>query len=133
MAYAGAAIAVVVLGLASRSPAASALPSFVKEYAGDTLWALVAFLAVRFLAPALPIGGAATLALTGSFLVELSQLYQAPWLNALRATRLGHLILGQGFLWSDLLCYGVGVVAGSVGETFLRRRWWARTPDKSRG
>ncbi|HNV69644.1 MAG TPA: DUF2809 domain-containing protein, partial [Candidatus Ozemobacteraceae bacterium] len=47
------------------------------------------------------------------FLIELSQLCQADWLNAIRQTRLGAIVLGFGFLWSDLACYicGAGVAA----------------------
>ncbi|WP_410503428.1 DUF2809 domain-containing protein [Hymenobacter sp. AT01-02] len=44
--------------------------------------------------------------------IELSQLCHTPWLMQLRATRLGALVLGHGFLWSDLACYGVGILAG---------------------
>ena len=51
----------------------------------------------------------ALIALAFCFVIELSQLYQAPWLNAIRQTTLGGLILGFGFLWSDLLGYCVGV------------------------
>ena len=40
--------------------------------------------------------------------IELSQLYQAPGLNRIRLTTLGGLLLGYIFLWSDLLCYGLG-------------------------
>ncbi|MCA9011825.1 MAG: DUF2809 domain-containing protein [Planctomycetaceae bacterium] len=35
-----------------------------------------------------------------------------PWLDSLRQTILGRLILGFGFLWSDLLCYTAGVAIG---------------------
>ena len=48
-------------------------------------------------------------ALTFSYGIEISQLYHAPWIDALRAYSLGGLILGFGFLWSDLVCYSVGV------------------------
>ena len=43
-----------------------------------------------------------------SIAVELSQLYHAPWIDSIRQTTLGGLILGFGFLWSDLACYAVG-------------------------
>ena len=50
--------------------------------------------------------GLATVAV--AFTIEASQVLHLPWLDALRATQAGALVLGQGFLWSDLLCYGVG-------------------------
>ncbi|MEN8216136.1 MAG: DUF2809 domain-containing protein, partial [Pseudomonadota bacterium] len=34
--------------------------------------------------------------------------------------RLGALVLGHGFLWSDLVCYSVGVAMGVVGEMMCR-------------
>jgi len=45
------------------------------------------------------------------YTVEFSQLYQAPWLNNIRKTLVGRLVLGQGFLWSDLLAYAIGIGA----------------------
>ena len=47
---------------------------------------------------------------------------QAPWLDALRATLFGRLVLGQGFLWSDLVCYAAGIAIGVVAELALRVR-----------
>ena len=40
--------------------------------------------------------------------IELSQLYHALWIDAIRNTTLGGLIIGFGFLWSDLVCYTIG-------------------------
>ena len=48
--------------------------------------------------------------------VELSQIYQAEWINAIRDTRIGGLILGFGFKGSDLLCYTLGCGLGVLGE-----------------
>ena len=117
------ALAVVILaGLGSRSDWAGAhLPAFVGTYAGDTLWGLMVFLGLGLLFPRGRTAVLATVALTISFGVEASQLYQAEWLNGLRATRLGALILGAGFLWSDLLCYTVGILLGAVGEWLAGR------------
>ncbi len=56
----------------------------------------------------------AGMALAVSVAVEISQLYHAPWIDSIRQTTLGGLILGFGFLWSDLACYLVGVVLGAV-------------------
>jgi hypothetical protein len=48
------------------------------------------------------------LALLTAFTVEISQLVRVEWLDAIRSTRLGTLLLGRGVLWSDLLVYSVG-------------------------
>ncbi|HEX8439178.1 DUF2809 domain-containing protein [Archangium sp.] len=107
---------VIALGLGSRSSLAAAhLPRFLTAYAGDTLWASMVYLGLLFLVPRLSVRHAAAWALGLSVLVELSQLWHTPWLDALRAHRLGALVLGRGFVGSDLVCYavGVGLAAGA--------------------
>lgn len=101
----------MILGLASRS-GQIVLPEFLATYAGDTLWALLVFWLVRVLAPALPALSSALVALGFSFFIEFLQLYHAPWIDGIRATTLGGLVLGYGFKFSDLACYSVGVCFG---------------------
>lgn len=98
----------IILGLASRSYR-HFLPGFMAEYAGDTLWATMVFLGLAVMLPKKSTAALATTALAISFLVEFSQLYHATWIDSIRHTRLGALALGEGFLWSDLLCYTAGV------------------------
>lgn len=107
---------VIVLGLGSRSSAADQLPAFLNAYAGDTLWALLVFLLIGFLRPAARILYVALATLGFSFAIEVSQLCQTDWLNALRDTWLGAKVLGFGFKWSDLICYSVGCGIGAVAE-----------------
>lgn len=114
--YASLTICVVAMGLASRRY--DALPSFVQNYAGDTLWALMVFLAIGFLFPRLSTFRLAALALIFAFCIEFSQIYHAPWIDSIRYTRLGGLVLGFGFLWSDLFCYFVGIATGMFAELF---------------
>ena len=52
---------------------------------------------------------------------ETSQLYHAPWIDRIRATTLGGLVLGFGFLWSDIACYTVGVACAMCVDLLLRR------------
>lgn len=63
----------------------------------------------------------AGISLVLAFAVEVSQLYHAPWIDGIRSTTLGGLVLGFGFLWSDLVCYLVGIAAGSLAELTVRR------------
>ena len=126
--YALALALVIVAGLASRSSAAAALPAFVKAYAGDTLWALALFLFLALLLPRKRTTTLALLALALAFTVEVSQLYHAPWIDSLRGTRLGGLILGFGFLWSDLLCYTAGILLGAAGEYGFQ--WRSRAANR---
>jgi hypothetical protein len=114
--------ATVLLGLASRRYA-EALPRFVAAYAGDALWAAMVYWMGVLAWPMLSRKQLAGAALGVAVVVELSQLYRAAWIDAVRASRLGGLVLGRGFLWSDLVCYAVGVAA-AVGIDFalVRKR-----------
>src|SRR3954469_21204317 len=76
-----------ILGIGSRRLADS-LPGLVATYAGDTLGALAAFLGIGLLLPWASTGTVAVLALAVSLLVEISQLYKAPWLDSIRQTTL---------------------------------------------
>ena len=111
---------VVIVGLASRRYRGQ-LPQFVADYTGDTLWALMLFLLISFLLAGQPILVRAVLSLALAFLVEISQLYHAPWIDSIRQTTLGGLVLGFGFLWTDLICYSVGVVLGAYTEWGIKR------------
>jgi hypothetical protein len=104
--YIIAVILVIALGLLSRKMAA--IPLWI----GDVLWALMVYLLVRALLITAPLKQVVLISLLFCFAIEFSQLYQAPWINHVRSTILGHLILGQGFLWGDLLAYLVGVGLG---------------------
>jgi hypothetical protein len=42
------------------------------------------------------------------------------WASA-RATRLGSLVLGSGFLWSDFACYAAGICFGAATEVVAAR------------
>ena len=103
---------VVFLGLTSRKNVID-YPEWFVVYGGDTLWATLVFLGICVLLPKLTTLVVIVLALAFSFAIEASQLYQAPWLNDIRSTTLGGLILGFGFKWSDCLCYAVGVTLGA--------------------
>ena len=79
------------------------------------------FLLVSTLFAGRPVLARAAISLALAFLVEVSQLYHAPWIDSLRQTTLGGLVLGFGFLWTDLVCYSVGIVTGSLTERGIGR------------
>ena len=110
--------ATIGAGLASRRYPA-VFPAWIARYAGDTLWEALVFWLLALIwrrASTLHIGaGAFTIALA----VEVSQLYHAPWIDAIRDTRLGRLTLGSDFLWSDLLCYAIGIGCAVAADAFL--------------
>lgn len=110
---------VIALGLGSRHYATH-LPLFIASYAGDSLRALEVFLTTGFLFPSSPTKKVAVIAVAFAFFIEFSQLYHAPWLDDIRHNRLAGLILGYGFLWSDLLCYSAGIAVGAGVELKTR-------------
>jgi hypothetical protein len=111
----------VICGLASRR-FPELLPAFVAHYAGDTLWASMVYWILVLLRPRarVPLLGVAAFSIALG--VELSQRYHAAWLDALRSTPVGALLLGQGFLWSDVVCYAAGVALAMVLDALLLRR-----------
>jgi hypothetical protein len=116
--YASACAAAIVLGLASRRFSAQ-WGQWVVAYAGDTLWAAMVLFGLAWMLPKLHIKQLGLLALGLCFAVEFSQLAHAPWLDALRRTPVGGMLLGRTFLWSDMMCYVVGVGLGMVAKHTL--------------
>lgn len=108
---AGWAIALVALGLASRLPR---LPEFSILYVGDVLWGAMFFTLAAWVAPRANTLWLWVCATTTVEAIELSQLYQAPWVQDVRATMLGGLLLGHSFLWSDVLCVALGTSAAAL-------------------
>ena len=95
----------IALGLLSRR---HPLPGLLAEYTGDALYTVAVFWCAAFVRPGWPGGRLAVLAAAFAAAIECSQLLSPGWLCELRATRLGALLLGQGFQWADLLAYAVG-------------------------
>ena len=117
--YAMFTILVIILGLSSRK-FAFALPALLNDYLGDALWALMIFIGFGFLFPKIATKKLAFISLMFCYGIEVSQLYHAEWIDNIRATTLGGLVLGYGFLWSDLVAYTIGVGVGFLFEFILR-------------
>ena len=112
-------IAVIALGLASRR-FPGLFPELLGKYPGDALWAAAVYLAWALLLPNARSIRLAGLALTAAFLVELLQLYHAPWIDAVRAYPMGHLLLGSTFNPADLAACSAGVLLALLTDLLLR-------------
>lgn len=112
---------VIAAGLASR--AVPAIYAAVGKYPGDALWAAMVFFLLVAACPRKHIVHLALAATFISFAAEFSQLLNYPWLNSLRSTNVGHLLLGSTFNAPDLLAYAVGVLValGVQAATCIRR------------
>lgn len=106
-------VLVVALGLATRRYG-SALPTPLSLYGGDTLWAAAVFVSLALLRPAARRWQLAVGAALFSLAVELSQLAHPAWLETLRGWPAAGLLIGYGFVWSDLACYALGIVLALV-------------------
>ncbi len=88
------------------------LPEFLGRYLGDTMWALFFFALFRLLFRRRKLWEIFLFTLSFSYVVELSQLWHPLWLESIRNTLPGGLLLGFGFRGSDLLCYLAGCLIG---------------------
>ena len=106
---------ILILVILSRK--ISGIPLFI----GDILYAVLIYFGIRFLIMNSKKSTSFLLGLLFCFSIEILQLVQIDWLIAIRKTTLGHYILGEGFLWSDLLCYVVGtLVAFLIDWKFIK-------------
>ncbi len=112
------AIITLLIGLASRK-FGNYLPDFLQEYSGDAIWAMMIYWGFRVLLYHKPIYISTVVAWIFSVAIEFSELYKAPWINHIRKTTIGGLILGYDFAYSDILCYTVGIFIGYAVDTLL--------------
>ena len=106
-------VVTIVIGLLSRH--FKGIPLFI----GDILWALMVYLIVRFLFITHTVKWVTIASLLFCYTIEFSQLYKAPWINNLRHTLFGRLVLGETFLWGDMISYTVGVTMGILIDSFI--------------
>lgn len=77
---------------------------------GDALWAMMVFCLWRIVLHNKKLPTVAIVSLAHCYLVEFSQMITWRWLVSFRQTFIGHMMLGQGFLWIDLLAYSIGII-----------------------
>lgn len=106
---------IIILGILSRK--ISIIPLFV----GDLLYAMMIYFIVRFFFNKNDLLKSAIIALLICFSIEILQLYQANWMIEIRKTTFGYYILGQGFLWSDLVAYFIGVLSSYLIDKYSKR------------
>src|SRR5690242_13332703 len=83
--------------------------SWVHAHAGDVAYAAFWFFVLQVLLPQLAIWKAAAADFLYCCLIEFSQMLHPPWLEALRRTLPGRLMLGSDFDPMDIADYAVGI------------------------
>ncbi|MGF9700239.1 DUF2809 domain-containing protein [Paenibacillus sp. MABNR03] len=116
--YLIAAVITMAAGLASRH-FGGMLPVFLHEHAGDALWAGMVYFGIRMIWISRSRVWAIMFGVIFSSAIEFSQMIQTPWLNELRSTMFGALILGRGFLVVDLIRYTVGIMCMFVIDHYF--------------
>ena len=96
-------------------------PDWYVTYAGDFLWSMVVYFLIANvfrLAPKI----AFISALLFAYAIEVSQLFHPEWLDAIRSIKIFALILGFGFLWSDIIAYTLGITLSFIIDKWLINR-----------
>ena len=117
--YLGLIIITIIVGILSRT---NLIPELIYPYVGDFLYALMFFFIIGFLFPNVKILKIALISIGICYIIELFQLYQSDWINNIRNNKLGGLILGFGFLWSDIISYTLGGFTGFIFEKIYQPR-----------
>lgn len=85
---------------------------------GDFLYAVMMYILIRIVFIKKEAHQIALLSLITCYGIEFLQLYQADWILEIRKTLFGRYVLGQGFLWMDILAYTFGVLITFLLERF---------------
>ncbi len=101
----------IPLGLATRWRP-QYFPELIDIYGGDVFAASCIFFGCRFLLAKRVLWKVALISYAVCVLIEIQQLYQSPWAVKFRNITIVGIFLGHGFLWSDIVCYAVGVLIG---------------------
>jgi hypothetical protein len=107
---------IICIGLLSRG-----MTGFVTEIIDfkDVVWAMMIYFLFRVVFIGWSIKKVALAGMLFSILVELSQLYHNDWIDTLRGTFFGELMLGTNFVWSDLMAYLFGIGFGIIIDYFV--------------
>ena len=118
--YSALALCTIVVGLVVHWYG-TVLPAATRDVIGDALWAMMIVWLIGAAVPQKPIVARAVVALVICWIVEFSQAYHQQFLDNVRSTAIGQLVLGSGFDVRDLGAYALGVAAALGLELAARR------------
>ena len=111
---------VILAGLLARSyrtGADSATPlGFLATYLGDTLWPVMFYFMGRFCFPGASWRTLFVTTLSITLILEFGQLWNPPLLQWLRQQPVVGFILGNHFVWSDVVCCLTGTLLAVMAD-----------------
>ena len=115
------AILIVPVGLASKVYQGP-LKGWVYDYSGDILYETFWILLVGFIWPQVSPAKVASAVFAITSAIEVLQLWKPPFLQAIRATLAGQLLLGTTFVWWDFFHYFAGCALTWIGLRYLKSK-----------
>ncbi|MAE65466.1 MAG: hypothetical protein CMJ18_14440 [Phycisphaeraceae bacterium] len=122
------ALVIILLGGSSRL-FREHVPTWYALYAGDFFWSMVVYLLIVNVFRLTVLRGV-IVALCCVYAIEISQLFHPPWLEYVRSLRISALVLGFGFLWSDIVAYTLGILVVAAIDMKLSSRGRCPTQDR---
>jgi len=113
-------VLIIGMGLTTRLPGFS-WPPVIGKYLGALLWGAMVYCLVGLLRPRWRVLLVMLAASCIAVSVEVSQLWHTPWLEGFRQTRLGVLLIGRFFAWTDIVAYLVGIAIVFGADRFMSR------------
>jgi len=117
---------VIPVGLLARSHRADAnwatLSGFLATYLGDTLWPVMFYFMGRLLLPKASTRTLIAVTLGITLTLEFGQLWKPPTLQWMRQQPLIGFILGNQFIWTDVLCCTAGTAFAFFVDVFAIAR-----------
>ena len=114
-------VVTAALGLAVKFGYRGPGAEWGSKYGAGVLYEVFWVLAFCLGFPALSVRAAAVGVFLGTCAIECLQLWRPPWLEAVRATLPGAVVLGSTFDWLDFPHYVLGCILGWGAATWARR------------
>jgi hypothetical protein len=114
-------IIIIPLGLVSKFYKGP-LDQWLNNYSGGVFYEIFWILLVIFINPKIPPRLAAILVFMITALLEFLQLWHPPFLEAIRATLIGRLLIGTTFDWWDFPHYMLGCTITWLGLKMLKNK-----------
>ena len=97
------------------------LPEAVRDGAGGVAYTVAAALCFAIARPVASPARNAAAGFVATCAVEFLQLWHPAWLEAIRRTLPGRLVLGTTFSWGDFPAYAIGAMLAAAGLAAARR------------